>query len=207
MSTSMSKPNRRAECENGMDLFFFKQWNWGGLPAATKTALRTSVCCLLESLLLPNTNTAASSVSAWEGPQLSLGTSGYNISSARKFLPSHALDVQPTNQELEISHKTMLEYGKSQRGIQQHTYNKCIYKISIKELEMQQLCPRRSKSHCRPPMSFCTNSKPHNQPGHVEKPTPTCTQVLLLVGWFGHTSNGLDPKVPKGAQLLWLEGT
>lgn len=40
MSTSMSQPNRRAECENARDLFFWKQWNWGGLPAATSTALR-----------------------------------------------------------------------------------------------------------------------------------------------------------------------
>lgn len=60
------------------------------------------------------TFTAAYSVSARGGLQLSLGTSGYNISSAHKFLPSHALDAQPMNQELEISQKTV-QYGKSQR--------------------------------------------------------------------------------------------
>lgn len=55
-STSMSKPNWRAACENVTDLFFFKQWNRGGLPAATNTALGTSVCCLLESLILWKSN-------------------------------------------------------------------------------------------------------------------------------------------------------
>lgn len=117
-STSMSKPNRRAECENVMDLFFFKQWNRGGLPAATNTPLGTSyaACLNLSSEIVAFT--AAYSVSAREGLQLS-GHLWVNISSAHKFLPSHALDVQPTNQELEITQKTTLQYGKSQREIQQ----------------------------------------------------------------------------------------
>lgn len=80
MCTSTSKPNRRAECEYGMDLFFFKQWSRGGLPAATKTARGTSGCCLLWPNLSDSetvSRRAAHSVPVREGLQLSASTSGY----------------------------------------------------------------------------------------------------------------------------------
>lgn len=79
-STSVSQPNRRAECENVRDLFFLKQWNWGGLPAATSTALGLP-CTACSNLSPPKTATfpAARSVPAGEGQEPSLGIPGCNI--------------------------------------------------------------------------------------------------------------------------------
>lgn len=74
MSTSVSQPNRRAECENARDLFFLKQWNWGGLPAATSTALGLPcAACSNLSPLETATFPAACSVPAGEGQEPSLG--------------------------------------------------------------------------------------------------------------------------------------
>lgn len=76
----MSQPNRRAECENVRDLFFLKQWNWGGLPAATSTALGLP-CTACSNLSSPGTATfpAARSVPAGQGQQPRLGIPRCNI--------------------------------------------------------------------------------------------------------------------------------
>lgn len=112
MSTSMSQPNQRAECENVRDLFFWKQWNWGGLPAATSTALGLpyTACSNLSS---PKTQHSQQHGLCQQkgGQQPSLGIPRCNI--LPKFLPLRALDVQTTNQE--ISQNMTLQHGKPQR--------------------------------------------------------------------------------------------
>lgn len=115
-STSVSQPNRRAECENVRDLFFLKQWDWGRASSSHQHSSGTSLHCLLQSLP-PGTVTfpAARSGPAGEGQQPSLGIPRCNTLHTGFCLPC-ALDVQATNQKFKISQSmTIIQHGKPHR--------------------------------------------------------------------------------------------
>lgn len=100
-----------------------------------------SVHCLLQSLIPWNSNIPSSSVPAGEGRTAAQPGHPQVQSSAHKFLSSHALDVQVTNQEFEISQNMTLQHGKPHRKHNNLTSVKESWRCNSPDLTAKHLGP------------------------------------------------------------------